>query len=56
MALNWCELWSKGIKIAFFSEKLQKIVQRLRALTQTLIISVWEIRPQTPVCDTFELH
>ena len=24
MALNTCEIWSNGIKIAFFSKKLQK--------------------------------
>ena len=25
MALNMCEMWFNGIKIAFFSKKLQKI-------------------------------
>ena len=31
MALNTCEMWSIGIKIAFFPKKLQKIAQRLGA-------------------------
>ena len=31
MVLNKCEMWSKGIKIAFFFKKLQKIAQRLGA-------------------------
>ena len=44
MALNTCETWSNGIKIAFFSKTLRKIAQRLR------------LRPQTPICDTFELQ
>ena len=29
---NMCEMWSNGIKIAFFSKKLQKIAQQLGAL------------------------
>ena len=39
-----CKVWFNGIKIAFFTKKLQKIAQQLGA------------SPQTPVCDTFELH
>ena len=31
IVLNTCEMWSKGIKIAFFSKKFQKIAQRLGA-------------------------
>ena len=31
MALNMCEMWFNGIKIAFFSKKLQKIGQQLGA-------------------------
>ena len=31
MALNMCEMWFNGIKIAFFSKKLQKIAQQLGA-------------------------
>ena len=32
MALNTCELWFNGIKIAFFSKKLQKIAKWLGTL------------------------
>ena len=32
MALNTFEMWSNGIKIAFFSKKLRKIAKRLWAL------------------------
>ena len=35
MALNRCELWSKGIKIAFFPKNFKKLS------------SVWELCPQT---------
>ena len=42
MVLNTCEMWSKGIKIAFFSKKFQKIAQRLGASSPD------------PLCDTFE--
>ena len=31
MALNMCKMWFNGIKIAFFSKKLQKIAQQLGA-------------------------
>ena len=31
MALNMWEMWFNGIKIAFFSKKLQKIAQQLGA-------------------------
>ena len=34
MALNTCEMRSNSIKIAFFSKKLQKLIQRLGALPQ----------------------
>ena len=44
MALNTCEMWSIGIKIAFFQKNLQKSP------------SGWGLRPQTPVCDTFEYN
>ena len=43
MALNICEMWFNGIKIAFFSKKLQKIAQAAGA-------------PRPPACDMFELH
>ena len=39
-----CKVWFNGIKIAFFTKKLQKIAQQLGA------------SPPVPVCDTFELH
>ena len=42
MAVNACEIWSNGIKIAFFSKNLQKLP------------SSWGLCPQTPICDTFE--
>ena len=32
MAVNMCEMKFKGIKIAFFSKKLQKLAQQLGAL------------------------
>ena len=44
MALNTCEMWSNGIKIAFFRKNYEKSP------------SCWELRPHTPVCDTFELR
>ena len=31
MVLNMCKMWSKGIKIAFFSKKFQEIAQQLGA-------------------------
>ena len=34
MALNTCDMWSNGIKIAFYFKKLQKIAQRLGASSQ----------------------
>ena len=33
MALNMCEMWFNGIKIASFTKKLQKIAQQLGAST-----------------------
>ena len=52
MALNACEMWTSGIKIAFFSKKLQKLAQR-----QTPIASRgWGLRPHNPACVTFELR
>ena len=42
MALNKSEMWSNRIKIGFFPKTLQKSP------------SVWGLRPQSPVCDTFE--
>ena len=36
MALNTCEMWSNGIKIAFFSKNYKKLPNG------------WGLRPQTP--------
>ena len=44
MALNICELWPNGIKIASFPKNYEKLAQRLG------------LRLQTPICDTFQLH
>ena len=46
MALNTCEMWFNGIKIAFFSKNLQKSP------------SGWGLCPQTPIAtggDTFDI-
>ena len=43
MALNTFEMWSNGVKTAFF-KNLQKLP------------SGWGLRPQTPVCDIFEVQ
>ena len=53
MALNTCELWFNGIKIAFFAQKITKIVDWLGALPPDPKASGgWGPRPQTPACDT----
>ena len=44
MALNTSEIWSNGVKTAFFSENYEKLP------------SGWGLRPQTPVNSTFELQ
>ena len=55
MAVNTCEMWSNGIKIAFFSKNLQKpptaggFAPRPHSHRQ-----LGATPPQTPVCDTFE--
>ena len=58
MALNTCEMWCNGIKIAFFfQKKKQKIAQRQGILPpDPQNLRGWVPCPQTPVCDTFELH
>ena len=57
MALNTSEMWSNGIKIAFFSKNLQKIVQRLGASPpDPQSLQRLGPRPQPLVCKTFELH
>ena len=45
MAVNTYKKWSNRIKIAFFSKNLQKSPSGW---------GLWGLRPQTPVCDTFE--
>ena len=54
MALNTCETWSNAIKIASFSKKSPSgwglCLQTPKASGD------WGIRPQTPVCDTFEFY
>ena len=55
MAVNTCEIWSNGIKKAFFSKNLQKSSSGWELRPQTPIApGGWGLRPQTPVCDTFE--
>ena len=44
MALNTSEMWSHSIKIAFFPKSYEKLP------------GCGGLRPQTPVCDTFELQ
>ena len=57
MALNTCEMWSNGIKIAFFSKTYKKSPNGWGFRPQTPKASGgWGPRPQTPICDTFELH
>ena len=57
MALNTCEMWSNGIKIAVFSKNYQKrSTAGDFAPRPPKASGGWGIRPQTPVCDTFELH
>ena len=57
MALNTCELWFNDIKIAFFFQKITKNRPTAGGLPQTFKVSGgWGPRPQTPVCDTFELR
>ena len=57
MALNTCEMWSNGIKIAFFPKNYKKSPNGWGLRPQTpKAFGGWGPRPQTPVCDTFELH
>ena len=44
MALKTSEMWYNGIKVAFFSKNYEKS------------LSGWGLRPQTPICYTFELQ
>ena len=55
MALKTFKIDLMVLKIAIFSTR-KKISQRLEASLQTFIASGgWWFRPQTPVCDAFEL-
>ena len=55
MAVNTYEMWSNGIKIAFFSKNLQKSPSGWGLCPQTPIATRgWGLRPQTPVCDKFK--
>ena len=57
MALSKYEIWSNGIKTAFFSKNSQKIAKRLGASPPDLAASDGcGLGPQTLVCDAFELH
>ena len=57
MALNTCEMWSNGIKIAFFPNNYKKSPNGRGLRPQTPKASGgWGPRPQIPVYDTFELH
>ena len=53
MVLNSYGMWSKGIEIACFSKTLPSFWE-LSAQTPKASDS-WGLRPQSPVCDTFEL-
>ena len=44
MALHMCEVWFNDTKIVFFPKNYKKS------------LNSWGLRPQTPVCDTFELY
>ena len=55
MALNTGELWSNWIKIAFFTENLQKSPSGWGLCAQTPVATGgWGLRPQTPIFDLFE--
>ena len=55
MAVNTCEMWSNGSKIAFFFKNLQKSPSGWELCPQTPIATGgWGLRPQTPVCGAFE--
>ena len=58
MAVNTCEIWSNGIKIAFFFQNITKNRPTAGGLAPRppKPPAAGDPRPQTPVCDTFELH
>ena len=57
MALNTCEMWFNGIKIAVFSKKLTKNRPTAGGFAPRppKPLAAGD-PPQTPVCDTFEIH
>ena len=59
MALNTCEMWSNGIKIAFYFKKLQKNRPGFGGFDPKPLkpsVAGGFFSAQTPFCDTFELH
>ena len=62
MALNMCEMWFNGIKIAFFSKNYKKSPNSWGLFLYFLNLkdpkppAAGGPTPRTPVCDTFELH
>ena len=58
MALNMCKMWFNGIKIAFFSKKLQKIALAAGGLAPRppKPLATGGPIPRPPVCDMFELN
>ena len=58
MALNTCEMWLNGIKIAYYYKKVTKNCPAAGGFAPKTpkAFGGWRPRPQTPVCDTFELH
>ena len=54
MALNTCEMWFNGIKIAFFSKNCPTAASF--DPRPPLASGCWGPRSQNLVCDTFELH
>ena len=57
MALNTCEMWSNGIKIAFFPKNYKKLTAAGGFTPQAPIASGgWGLRPQTSVLDSFQVR
>ena len=57
MALKMCKMWSNGIKTTFFPKNYEKSNFFPKNYEKSSITSGgWRLRPQTPVCDTFELQ
>ena len=58
MALNMCEMWFNGIKIAFFFQKTTKNRSTAGGFAPRppKPPAAGDPAPRPPVCDTFELH